>query len=293
MNRFCSLLADILPSHRDKLVMTLLVKDEEMMLEACLRFHHAMGVDTFVVTDNNSSDRTPEIIEEYRNKGWIAAAFTEKGTDYRQKQWVDRMVRYAKSNLQAEWIINADADELWYSPSGNLKTELQNCHGNIAHCQTRSMYPEEGVPFYKWTWRVEFIEEQQAYGLSRYSIFQRQRGKVAHLARGYIHICMGNHKVRMLFPWKKECPILIYHYNVKGREEFVKKMVNGGKQMELHPQKKHAVHWRYFYALYKEGKLNEEYDRVVGSHCLDRLKRDGFLVEDRTIPDFFERLQSE
>ena len=35
------------------LMMTLLVKNEEAMLEQNLQFHKAMGVDGFIVTDNN------------------------------------------------------------------------------------------------------------------------------------------------------------------------------------------------------------------------------------------------
>ncbi len=276
-----------------RLVMTLLVKNEEMMLETCLHFHRAMGVDAFVVTDNNSTDRTPEIIEKYRSLGWIEHVINETGTDYSQKKWVDRMVRIARKQMRAEWIINADADEMWYSPSGDLHNELRLCGGNIAHCQTRSMYPEEGLPFSQWTWRVEFIERQQDYGLSPYSIFQRQRGKVAHTAHGYLHICMGNHKVRMLIPRKRECDILIYHYNVKGREAFIQKMVNGGKQMEQHRRKSHAIHWRYFYEIYKNGQLSEEYDRVVGSSIREKLVRDGYLVEDTTMRDFYQRLNSQ
>ena len=39
-----------------KLFMTLLVKNEEGMLEENLQFHKAMGVDGFIITDNNSTD---------------------------------------------------------------------------------------------------------------------------------------------------------------------------------------------------------------------------------------------
>lgn len=38
-----------------RLIMTLLVKDEEEMLEKNLIFHKSLGVDGFIVTDNNSS----------------------------------------------------------------------------------------------------------------------------------------------------------------------------------------------------------------------------------------------
>ena len=165
MHKILSALTDILRPDRSggRLVMTLLVKNEEETLEACLRFHHQMGVDAFVVTDNNSTDSTPQIIERYRRIGWIEAVIHEPGTDYQQKQWVDRMIRLAKKRLGAAWVINADADEFWFSPSGNLRTELEACGGNVAHCQIRSMYPEP-THFTQWTRRVEFAPTE-AYDL--------------------------------------------------------------------------------------------------------------------------------
>lgn len=98
-----------------QLIMTLLVKNEESMLEENLLFHKAMGVDSFIITDNNSTDSTPEIIRKYKQKGWIKEVIEEKATDYEQKEWVDRMIWKAKTIYKADWIINADADELWYS----------------------------------------------------------------------------------------------------------------------------------------------------------------------------------
>lgn len=51
--------------------MTLLVKNEEGMLEENLQFHKAMGVDGFIITDNNSTDSTPDIIRKYKQKGGL------------------------------------------------------------------------------------------------------------------------------------------------------------------------------------------------------------------------------
>ena len=106
-----------------KLFMTLLVKNEEGMLEENLQFHKAMGVDGFIITDNNSTDSTPDIIRKYKQKGWIKEVIEEKATNYEQKDWVDRMIWKAKTIYKADWIINADADELWYASTGNLKDE--------------------------------------------------------------------------------------------------------------------------------------------------------------------------
>lgn len=277
----------------DKLIMTLLVKNEEEMLEHNLKFHRMMGVDGFIVTDNNSTDGTLAILERYKAMGWVLEIIREPGTNYLQKQWVDRMVNIARRRYHADWVINADADEFWYHESRNLKDVLQRLRANAAHCETRSLYPVEGSSFTQWTERVEFVPDQAARGLSLYSIFDRQRGKVAHRADGYLQIAMGNHKVAMLPRWRCECPIFIYHYSVKGREAFIAKMENGGRQFEQHPQKKHGRHWRYFYELYKQGRLSEEYDRVIGADQYDALKREGYIVPDDTMARIFEQLSAD
>ena len=178
-----------------RLIMTLLVKNEEGMLEENLRFHKAMGVDGFIITDNNSTDRTPEIIEKYRQMGWVKEVIRETATNYEQKAWVDRMIWIAKTRYGADWIINADADELWYAPSGNLKEELSHTRANVLDCEMRSLYPEEDKPFWQWDMAVKYVPDLERYGLSLYSLFERQNKKVIHRAAGYVQISMGNHKV--------------------------------------------------------------------------------------------------
>lgn len=273
-----------------RLIMTLLVKNEEDMLEENLIFHKAMGVDGFIITDNNSSDRTPEIIRKYKEKGWIVEAIEEKATDYQQKKWVDRMIWKAKSVYKADWVINADADEIWYAPSGDLKTELVSSRANVLTCEMKCVYPEEGKPFWQWGQTVEVVNDLERYNLSRYSLFARQNKKVIHRTAGYIQISMGNHKVTM-FPKKVEkSNIHIYHYNIRGKKPFLEKMINGGRQLEQNPKKHGGRHWRYFYQLYKEGLLEAEYDKVIGTASFDQLKQDGFIRTDTTIPEWFGRL---
>ena len=45
-----------------------------------------MGVDAFIVTDNNSADGTYGIIEKYRRKGWVVDVIRETATGYEQKR---------------------------------------------------------------------------------------------------------------------------------------------------------------------------------------------------------------
>lgn len=272
-----------------RIVMTLLVKNEAEMLEQNLLFHKKMGVDAFIVTDNNSTDATMDIIEKYRKMGWVVEVIRETATDYEQKAWVDRMIWHAKTRFDADWVINADADELWFSPQGNLKKDLSVTSANVLMCEMRSMYPEEGTGFWTWTQAVKPLPDSMQYGLSLYSLFERQNCKVIHRTKGYLQISMGNHKVKM-FPYRAVASsVRVYHYNIRGRVQFVEKMVNGGKQLELHKGRHGGRHWRYFYKLYQEGRLEEEYDKVIGVDVREKLVEKGYIYEDTTVRDVFEQ----
>lgn len=274
-----------------RLIITLLVKNEEDMLEENLLFHRAMGVDGFIITDNNSTDSTPEIIRKYQEKGWVIEAIEERADNYEQKKWVDRMIWHAKTKHGADWVINADADELWYAPTGNLKDELSATHANVLGCEVRSVYPEEGTPFWLWDKTVKPIDAPEAYGLSRYSLFERQNKKVIHRTAGYLQISMGNHKVTMFPKHADDSHIRVYHYNIRSKQQFVEKMKNGGSQLERHKGRHGGRHWRYFYQLYKEGRLETEYERVTGTAHFEQLYKDGFIVTDNTIPTLFKQLK--
>ena len=277
---------------RPHIVMTLLVKNEEQMLAQQIEFHHALGVDHFIVTDNNSTDGTPDIIRRYQEKGWIVDVIEEHATDYEQKAWVDRMVELARAKHHADWIINADADEFWLPACGSCPELLKDTRANVLAGELHSVLPEESKPWQEWTQLVRYVDDYEAYGLSRFSIFERQNKKVLHRSRGYLQISMGNHKVSMLPHIEHRADITIFHFNVRGREQFMQKMINGGKQLEQHKGRHGGRHWRYFYKLYKEGKLAEEYDRVVGTHVRDRLLSEGYIYEDTRLRDFLEKLNA-
>ena len=277
---------------RPHIVMTLLVKNEEQMLAQQIEFHHALGVDHFIVTDNNSTDGTPDIIRRYQEKGWVVDVIEEHATDYEQKAWVDRMVELARAKHHADWIINADADEFWLPACGSFPELLKDTRANVLAGELHSVLPEESKLWQEWTQLVRYVDDYEAYGLSRFSIFERQNKKVLHRSRGYLQISMGNHKVSMLPHIEHRADITIFHFNVRGREQFMQKMINGGKQLEQHKGRHGGRHWRYFYKLYKEGKLAEEYDRVVGTHVRDRLLSEGYIYEDTRLRDFLEKLNA-
>ena len=68
-------------------------------------------------------------------------------------------------------------------------------------------------------------------------------------------------------------------------------MINGGRELENNPSKHGGRHWRYFYDLHKAGKLEEEYDRVVGTSVADTLRTAHFIVPDSRLKHFFAQMR--
>lgn len=271
-----------------RVMMTLLVKDEADIIESNLLFHKQMGVDGFIVTDNGSTDGTLDIIEKYSRMGWIKEVIKESSVGYEQKQWVDRMIWRAKTVYYADWVVNADADEFWYVPSGGFKTVLSKTSANVLLCEMRNMYPEENVPFWEWRRAVRVVEHPENYNLSQYSLFEHLNNKVIHRTDGYLQISMGNHKVCMFPYFACNADIRVYHYCNRGFDYFMRKMINGGEQLEQHKGRHGGRHWRYFYRLYQDGRLNDEYARVIGLDRYEDLFRAGYVFEDGTMCEFFK-----
>ena len=95
-----------------KLVMTLLVRDEQDIIRENIEYHLAQGVDFFIATDNRSVDATTNILKEYEARGLLHYIY-EGSDDYSQHAWVTRMARMAYKEFGADWVINNDADEFW------------------------------------------------------------------------------------------------------------------------------------------------------------------------------------
>jgi len=104
-------------------VLTLVVRDEEEILEATLDYHLAAGVDLVLVTDHRSQDRTPEILDAYRRAG-VVRVLREEARFIEQHEWQTRMARLAFSDHGADWVLLGDTDEFWWPRGGLLRDAL-------------------------------------------------------------------------------------------------------------------------------------------------------------------------
>jgi hypothetical protein len=112
-----------------RVVMALKIRDEGDVLEHNLRFHHALGVDHFIVTDNGSTDETVGILARYAEAG-LLTVIEAPNTDYREQgaKWMTDMARLAATELGADWVVHTDADEFWWPIEGSLKGTLAAVH---------------------------------------------------------------------------------------------------------------------------------------------------------------------
>jgi glycosyl transferase family 2 len=175
-----------------RVVMAFKIRDEGDVLEHNLRFHHALGVDHFIVTDNGSTDETVDILARYAKAG-LMTVIEAPNTDYREQgaKWMTDMARLAVTELEADWVVHADADEFWWPIEGSLSQTL---------AAVRDRYGVLMAP------RCEFIGRPDGPGsfAERLTIREarsRYQPKVAHRADpDVVSIDRGPHDVAAVGP---------------------------------------------------------------------------------------------
>ena len=114
-----------------RVVMTLLVRNEEDVIADNIIFHHSQGISHFVVMDNLSTDATPLILRRLAKFVPITLLWQSSDT-YDQALWVTEMARSAYRDHGADWVINNDADEFWLFPGGDIPSFLDSIDPSVA-----------------------------------------------------------------------------------------------------------------------------------------------------------------
>jgi hypothetical protein len=272
-----------------KLVMTLLVRDEEDVLRANLEFHREQGVDFFIVTDNKSEDSTPDIVKEYEARG-LAKYIFEGDDDYNQWAWVTRMARLAATDYGADWVINNDADEFWWPRRGNLKSTYQNIESpaNILVAQRHDFVPlvdEQDVFFRDMVYRKKF---------STNAVGKPLPPKVAHRGHSEVEVAQGNHWVDGIGePHTIDDLIDIFHFPVRSYKQFTNKIVKGGQALERNKVLPTIVvnTWRVLYKEYQRNQLIPYYRKQSFSRQqIAQGVFSGELISDRRLADYLSGL---
>lgn len=273
-----------------KIVMTLLVRDEQDIIRENIEFHRSQGVDYFIATDNKSEDSTPRYLKEYEKKGILHYIY--EGTDnYNQHEWVTRMARMAFIEHTADWVINNDADEFWWPKSGNLKDAFHKIPSEYdivsANRHNFVAVNNASFAFYK-----SMIYREK---VSLNPLGQPLPPKVAHRGNDKVIVQQGNHSVKgVANPITIDGLIDILHFPIRSYTQLENKIVKGGAAYENNKELPSDIGgtWRELYREYvKKGSLNEYVQRHT--YNKERIKeelRSGSLIEDMRLNDVMTKL---
>jgi hypothetical protein len=275
-----------------RLVMTLLVRDEDEILEDNLDYHFNRGVDFVLATDHASRDGTPDILQRYARQG-LLRFFREEDESYRQAAMVTRMARLAATEHEADWVFHNDADEFWWPQAGSLKDLLAGVPEEVGVLEVPrrnfvAVPPEEG-PFHSWM-TVREVESRNPLGLPL-------EPKVAHRADAESQVAQGAHSVAV--PGLRLAPRLplieIFHYPVRTFAQFERKVVNTGRAYEQAPDIPADLgrDQRELYELHKAGGLADRFRELsTGEEDLKAGLRAGRLIDDRRLAEFMRTAPS-
>ncbi|WP_457564443.1 glycosyltransferase family 2 protein [Caminibacter sp.] len=256
---------------KPKISMVILVKNEEDVIAKNIEFHAKIGVDSFVIMDNNSDDATPEILKELSQK-YEMTIIHEKGP-YAQSKFMTRLNKIAKQKYNPDWIINNDADEFWVPLKGENLKEVLNFKGSVLQVPRSNMLLYEGLD--------NFLESEMRVVnqiLKREDEINIMLGKIGRKViinpHGYIKTNSGNHSAEHIAFWQKKefRDIHIYHYPIRSYAQFEKTIKNRAKLLKIGA--KMGAHYKKWAKIYEEGRLKEEFEKMVFSkddlNCLQK-----------------------
>ncbi len=267
--------------------MALLVKNEIDIIEKNIRFHSKMGVDSFVIMDNNSDDGTYEKLKELSKEFEIT--LIQNKEPYKQAKFMTYLTKLAKKKYNPNWVINSDADEFWVSKKG-LKKSLQ-IKGSVLQI------PRYNMTLYKrlnnW-WESEYkVVNQVLYKEGEPNIILGKIGrKVIINPKGYLKTNSGNHSAEHLFFWQKKefREIEIFHYPIRSYEQFEKNIKNRVALLKIGA--KMGNHYKMWARAYEQNCLKEEFEKIVFSKeklkCLEDVN---IIKKDSTIKEMFEKFK--
>jgi hypothetical protein len=273
-----------------KLVMTLLARDEEDVVEENLVYHLERGVDFVVATDNASSDATADILERYQREGHVHL-IREPATDFAQHAWRTRMARMAATEFGADWVIDNDADEFWWPlEGGDLKELFAAQPDHVQAVMARKVNfvprPDGPGPFYE---RMLLRDTEGRNLIGRLIL-----PKVAHRGAAEVSVGTGSHRITLdgVAPKSYSAPLEILHYSVRSYESFEMRVRNAAEALPDEPDQEReanvSAQYREMVHIYRQGRLREYYAAlVVDDEQAGEEVAAGRLVSDDRLQRFF------
>lgn len=223
------------------LAVTLMIRDEADILPEWLAYHVAQGVDVLIVTDNGSTDGTTEILEAFAATAEITVDLRHDPVHRKQQSpVVTGMARDAHLLHQADWVINADADEFLIARDrgltlGEVFSRLDPAVRAFVVPVVNMVGPlaERGGGLERLVWR----DERSAEDLDTIGLISHPSGNAIHVGDPDVRVVQGNHLVTLAqgaVP-PEELALEVLHFPWRSWSQYSHRVDISGRAYEANP----------------------------------------------------------
>ena len=221
-----------------------MVKDEEdIIADTLLNLDH-QGVDGIIVSDNNSTDRTAEIVRALDTTCQLVVQ-SDSDPAYYQSQKMTTLAQQA-FHLGADWVLPFDADEFWYGTGTSLRMAISRTRGvDCLHATLYNYFPCESD---------DPDETRPARRIVNRDPKPAPLPKVVVRNRPDVIIGQGNHSATATGGFKtRSAPLAIAHYPWRSLEQYERKIRNGGAAYaQTTLPDVYGAHWRQHWQILAE-----------------------------------------
>ena len=285
-----------------KLIMTLLVKDEEDIVAFCIEHHLHMGVDYIFAADDGSTDNTLVILQKYEQKGLLHLVQLSKKR-WNQAEVVNQLGEMAHSKFSNAIIFHCDADELWVPTTGNLKQELTE-HPRITGLYVPvinvllkdlnglEQFPDNAIYYVVKPKEYNSSANQQIHNF----FLHKYPAKVMYnLKNRYLYVSAGNHEIisngkKVIMA--KSMNITIFHFPVRSKKQFYNKVVKAKYVFkdDKNIQVEAGWHWRVWVEELNRGNFDQLYRNCIVSKENSKKLIKQKIIEKRIFSEVFPNL---
>jgi glycosyltransferase involved in cell wall biosynthesis len=232
-----------------------MVKNEADIIELFIKINSRVFEKLYIL-DHNSEDRTAEIVEIMRSKGYPVELVRLVGESaaYNQAEITTRYVNQIANEKDHDFIMPIDGDEfLHFGDQDNTTSPLEKIAPGgfglipwVTYCPRRSGYLSTRAPLYH-NFEPRHKEPRQYYKV----VLSRELAKTCFLE-------MGNHGIsqpKNLSPSK--IPLILQHVPVRTPEQISSKAFIGSRALAMKPDRKpgEGAHWDDIYQIIKQKNM--------------------------------------
>lgn len=293
------------------LVLCFGVVDEADILEDFLEYHLSLGIDRFIATDVGSTDGTLDILARYERAGLLhLTRYDNPSVRAEQRDWLSAMAFRARDELGAAWCVFCDPDEFWVFPEGearrylaaapapivvfpryNLLPARSRVSGEVAHFREFDLLVRRPLEFFYNVHRLRDADGVESM-LRDYApdILRIVGPKVAARSDVVRTVLPGFHDVipdEAAAVRHREPAGYVGHFQARNVAQFRNKARLVADYIAANPPEEDRAssrHWVRLAALYRSGRIDEEFARQVLSDAeiAERLK-EGVVEHDGRI----------